>query len=314
MTYAQFVTKYNGKALDYDGAYGAQCVDLVKQYLDDCFGLKPGAWGNACAYWNSTNPQILAKFDKVANGSTNIPKQGDIVVYQCSTPGSGGAGHIELFDRKNGAGSFIAFSQNWGGAYCHMVTHSDNYKYVIGWLTPKQPPIEGGNMATINDDVSRQIGYHFLGRNGYDGKPNALQSAQGDIMGKELSNAQMSTFFLSAESRDWRDARLPKLYAERDALKSVNANLTVERDRLAKANTELTKTIANQQATINQQQATVNEKQAEISSLQDKAADLEKENKELKAQLATCGGDDTELLNSFGQILRQLIARLGVKK
>ena len=59
---------------------------------------------------------------------------------------------------------------------------------------------------------------------------------------------------------------------------------------------------------------TINEKQAEISSLQDKAADLEKENKELKAQLATCGGDDTELLNSFGEILRKIIARLGVKK
>lgn len=171
----------------------------------------------------------------------------------------------------------------------------------------------GSTMAAINDDVGRQIGWHYLGRNGFDGKPNALSAPQGDIMGKELTNAQMSAFFLSAESRDWRDARLPKLYAERDALKSVNANLTVERDRLAKANTELTKTIANQQATINQQQATVNEKQAEINILQDQVADLEKENKELKAQLATCGGDDTELLNSFGQILRKLIERLGLK-
>lgn len=314
MTYAQFVTKYNGKALDYDGAYGAQCVDLVKQYLDDCFGLKPGAWGNACAYWNSTNPQILAKFDKVANGSTNIPKQGDIVVYQCSTPGSGGAGHIELFDRKNGAGSFIAFSQNWGGAYCHMVTHSDNYKYVIGWLTPKQPPIEGGNMATINDDVSRQIGYHFLGRNGYDGKPNALQNAQGDIMGKELSNAQMSAFFLSAESRDWRDSRLPKVYAERDALKAANANLNTQITQMTKAVADAQTKLTQANASIIGLTQTVNEKQAEISTLQDEVVKVQAENKELKAQLATCGGDDTELLNSFGQILRQLIARLGVKK
>ena len=59
---------------------------------------------------------------------------------------------------------------------------------------------------------------------------------------------------------------------------------------------------------------TINEKQAEISTLQDEVAKVQAENKELKAQLATCGGDDTELLNSFGQILRQLIARLGVKK
>lgn len=59
---------------------------------------------------------------------------------------------------------------------------------------------------------------------------------------------------------------------------------------------------------------TVNEKQAEISSLQDQVADLEKENKELKAQLATCSDtEDTELLNSFGQLLRKLIERLGLK-
>jgi hypothetical protein len=59
---------------------------------------------------------------------------------------------------------------------------------------------------------------------------------------------------------------------------------------------------------------TINEKQAEISTLQDEVVKVQAENKELKAQLATCGGDDTELLNSFGQILRALIARLGIKK
>jgi len=312
MTYAQFVAKYNGKALDYDGAYGAQCVDLAKQYLDDCFGIKPGAWGNACAYWNNTNPQILAKFNKVPNGPTNIPKQGDIMVYQCSTPGSGGAGHIEIFDRKNGAGSFVAFSQNWGGAYAHMVTHSDNYKYVMGWLTPK--PTDGGNMAGINDDVSRQIGWHFMGRNGYDGKPNALQAKQGDIYGKELSNAQMSAFFLSAEAREWRDSRLPKLYAERDALKASNANLNTQVTQMTKALSDAQTKLTQANTQLTKQTEVVNQKQAEISSLQDQVADLTKENAELKAQLATCGkGDDTEWLNKFGEALRWLITRLGLK-
>jgi len=186
----------------------------------------------------------------------------------------------------------------------------------LGWgesINNVRVVTQGATMATINDDVSRQIGYHILGRNGYDGKPNALQSAQGDIMGKELSNAQMSTFFLSAESRDWRDSRLPKLYAERDALKSVNANLTAERDRLAVANAELTKTVSRLNGEVTGLTQTINEKQAEISTLQDEVAKVQAENKELKAQLATCGGDDTELLNSFGQILRKLIERLGLK-
>ena len=282
MTYAQFVAKYNGKALDYDGAYGAQCVDLAKQYLDDCFGIKPGAWGNACAYWNNTNPQILAKFNKVPNGPTNIPKQGDIMVYQCSTPGSGGAGHIEIFDRKNGAGSFVAFSQNWGGAYAHMVTHSDNYKYVIGWLTPKQPPVTGGNMAGINDDVSRQIGWHFMGRNGYDGKPNALQAKQGDIYGKELSNAQMSAFFLSAEAREWRDSRLPKLYAERDALKASNANLNTQVTQMTKAVADVNTKLSQANAQLTSLAEVVNGQKIEINELVD-------ENAKLRKQLENCG-------------------------
>ena len=83
---------------------------------------------------------------------------------------------------------------------------------------------------------------------------------------------------------------------------------------LQKTVEDLDKRVKEQSAQIIGLTQTVNEKQAEISSLQDRTADLEKENKELKAQLATCGGDDTELLNSFGEILRKIIARLGVKK
>ncbi len=160
---------------------------------------------------------------------------------------------------------------------------------------------------TINDDVSRQIGWHYLGRNGYDGKANALQGKQTDIFGQPLTNAKLSEFFLSAESRDWRDVRIHKVYAERDALKAANANLTVESDRLAKANTELVKTVANQQATINT-------KQAEVDALQDEVTALKKENAELKAQLATCGDNaDTENLNKLGEVLRFFIQRLGLK-
>jgi len=127
------------------------------------------------------------------------------------------------------------------------ITHADGMVMIYAHLSKINVTVGqkiGGSMAeTINDDVARQIGWHYLGRNGYDGKPNALQSSQNDIKGKPLTNAQLSTFFLSAEARDWRDSRIHKVYAERDALKSQNANLVAERDRLAVSNTELTKTI-----------------------------------------------------------------------
>ena len=170
-------------------------------------------------------------------------------------------------------------------------------------------------MAGINDDVSRQIGWHFMGRNGYDGKPNALQSKQGDIYGKELSNAQMSAFFLSAEAREWRDSRLPKLYAERDALKASNTNLNTQVTQMTKALSDAQTKLTQANTSIIGLTQTVNEKQAEIDAQSDQIAQLTKENTELKAQLATCGnGEDTEWLNKLGEVLRWFIQRIGVKK
>lgn len=46
-TYEQFIKAHNGKAADYDGVAGAQCVDLTKFYLKEVFGIEPGAWGDA---------------------------------------------------------------------------------------------------------------------------------------------------------------------------------------------------------------------------------------------------------------------------
>ena len=39
MNYKEFVNTYLGKATDYDGGYGVQCVDLIKLYLDKVFDL-----------------------------------------------------------------------------------------------------------------------------------------------------------------------------------------------------------------------------------------------------------------------------------
>ena len=69
MTYDEFVKAYNGKATDYDGAYGAQCVDLIKLYLDKVFGIKPGSWGNARFYWIDypKHSELVKAFDRISN-------------------------------------------------------------------------------------------------------------------------------------------------------------------------------------------------------------------------------------------------------
>ena len=40
-TYQEFINYYNGKAIDYDGVAGVQCVDLIKFYLNRVFGINP---------------------------------------------------------------------------------------------------------------------------------------------------------------------------------------------------------------------------------------------------------------------------------
>lgn len=82
MNYDAFEAHWLGKRDDYDGVYRYQCVDLIKRYLDQCYGIKPGAWGNAIDYWTNTRPEILAKFDRI---KTTDVKRGDIVVIDVPT-------------------------------------------------------------------------------------------------------------------------------------------------------------------------------------------------------------------------------------
>ena len=68
MTFDSFVKRFIGKAVDYDGVSGVQCVDLVKLYLYNVFGIRAGAWGNARDYWLDFNSHKIMKenFTKIA--------------------------------------------------------------------------------------------------------------------------------------------------------------------------------------------------------------------------------------------------------
>lgn len=91
----------------------------------------------------------------------------------------------------------------------------------------------------IDGDRSRQLGFHYLGRNGQDGTKNALQSDQQDIKGKELTLEYLSSLFLSNESRGWRDGRLPKVYKERDTYKSLYSQANKQNADLKAINADL---------------------------------------------------------------------------
>lgn len=107
MNYLEFKNKWLGGRVDADGVYGYQCVDLVKQYLSECYGIKASAWGNAIDYWYSTHPELLKTFDKL---STSSAQRGDIVIFK----GINGNpyGHIGVADTGAGLVNVDTLEQN----------------------------------------------------------------------------------------------------------------------------------------------------------------------------------------------------------
>lgn len=103
--YNDFVKKYLWKRIDFDGAYGYQCVDLIKLYMKECLGMKvPLTIGNA----KEIGKNKYKIFDKTWASSKNMDNlmQGDILVRTKWT-----LGHITIFDRFVN-GKVIVLEQN----------------------------------------------------------------------------------------------------------------------------------------------------------------------------------------------------------
>lgn len=214
--------------------------------------------------------------------------------------GYGGLGHVSILYRRpdnqiqiwSSPISHKPYADVWGSIGEVERRYGVTY---AGWSEDiagvKVIELTNDGVETVNDDSARQIGYHYLGRNGFDGKPNALASPQADLQGKPLTNAQLQAWFLSAESKEWRDSRLPSVYSQRDSLNAQVASL---------------------QNQINDLVAKTNQQQKEIADLQDANSKLTEENKALKAQLAQSGSDSIHL-NALGELLNWFIVRLGLK-
>lgn len=128
MTFAEWTKAHMGRALDYDGDAGEQCVDLAKYYLDEMYGLKPGAWGDA-KYWfkNYLNiPLLRDNFERIPNTPAFVPKKGDIGVFD------GNFGHICICDGKGSTNCFYSYDQNFGKPECQRIKH--NYTNFLGVL------------------------------------------------------------------------------------------------------------------------------------------------------------------------------------
>lgn len=140
MTFEEFIARWTGKPIDFDGVYPNQCMDLMHQYVYDVLGIKDKAiLAHPLAYQVYTNFTESNLFEKIANTLTNIPQRGDIFVFGASL--NGGAGHVSIVTEANIL-RFKSFDANFPtGSLPHIQQH--DYKHALGWLKFKaQTPID----------------------------------------------------------------------------------------------------------------------------------------------------------------------------
>lgn len=155
MTYDEFVKEYNGKSIDFDGAYGVQCTDLIKQYAKDVLGVsvsKSASWGNAYKYWTNTPSALSKVVTKITNTASFIPQKGDIMVF--NTGVGSGAGHVSICTGEGTTSYFYSYDQNWNTKPMHKVKH--DYKNVYGVLRPKDQTVIQGVSYTIGETYTLQ--------------------------------------------------------------------------------------------------------------------------------------------------------------
>lgn len=146
MTVTEFFDKYNGKAIDFDKYYGAQCMDVWQQFNKEVMSGPHIPSPAAADVWALNNyPTNL--YDKVANTPDGVPQKGDVVIWNKKS--GGGYGHIAIFNEGD-ASRFTSMDQNWpSGSICHFQEHT--YTNVYGWLRPRNLPQVENPQAIIDE-------------------------------------------------------------------------------------------------------------------------------------------------------------------
>ena len=113
MSLEEFVIKYSGKKVDFDGVYGAQCVDLFRQYCKDVLNI-PEHTGS-CSTSGGAKDLFLdyPKMEKEKKYFTRETKkgmvQGDILIWNETETNK--YGHVAIYLGKLN-NSLIVFEQD----------------------------------------------------------------------------------------------------------------------------------------------------------------------------------------------------------
>lgn len=194
---------YIGRAIDWDRAYGVQCVDLVNQYAVDR-GL-PRFTGGAAADMFGQSPQA---YTWVSNTPDGVPPEGAIVVWN---RGVGPWGHIAIARKGSTKSVLKTVDQNWNGRpNATAVDH--NYNHVIGWGIPKiyQNNSQGDNMGVPNAQYDAVVVDNYnlnLRIRALEAEIGGIASER-DALKKEVANLKAEIVKLQANQGKSEDTEL----------------------------------------------------------------------------------------------------------
>jgi len=144
MTLEEFVEKYKGKKVDFDGAYGAQCVDLARQYFKEVWGIpQPEGVEGAEDFFlkHDGRPAQKKHLRRVPyRGRGHAPPAGAAVVFSASAANK--YGHIGIC-LESGAESITLFEQDGFKQDGAKITRRDCSR-VLGWLVKRTGRRRGG--------------------------------------------------------------------------------------------------------------------------------------------------------------------------
>jgi hypothetical protein len=115
LTLKQFTDKWLGKLIDYDGAFGGQCFDVVNQYIADIYGKKPIiSLAKASDILKKPSGVIPGGIDYevIMNGPDNAPQTGDWIVWDDAN-WNYNCGHVAVCLEAD-TNSATIFQQNGG--------------------------------------------------------------------------------------------------------------------------------------------------------------------------------------------------------
>lgn len=135
MDLKQFIETYKGRGVNWDGVAGVQCVDLIDQYLQDVFGIKPPLVTGARDFYNNFDKlkPLNEYFKKIPNTRELITQRGDIIIW-----GGGTWGHCAIDDGGGTIDVFYSWEQNTLGKHEPMtlIKHKYNGKGANDYCNP----------------------------------------------------------------------------------------------------------------------------------------------------------------------------------